>query len=297
MRVLADFIMRGKTQACLVAVVAAALPVTYWISAATAALVLLRRGGRDALSVMFWAVLPAMAWWSQGEPNALLVIAGTLALAAVLRSSVSWVRVLLSSLLLGAVFGVLISVLFGEGVRAAADEIRGMMPRVLGTAWEQIPPGERLQIESMLAPILVGLMAAVLQMLCLLALMLARYWQSLLYNPGGFAREFQSVRLPAPLAVLLLLGVFLLPKLQGQLAMLTPLCSLPLAFAGLALLHGLSAQKGRGGFLLIGFYVVLLLFMQVMYPLLVVMAAVDSLFDFRGRAMRNGGSSSPDGEG
>lgn len=297
MRLLADFIMRGKVQACLVAAFTAALPMTYWISAASAALVLLRRGSADALSVALWALLPALLWWTQGEPNALLVIAGTLALASVLRSSASWLRVLLFSLLLGAAFGVLINLLFGASVQAVATEIRSAMPQVLGAAWEQIPPTERLQVEALLVPVLVGLMAAVLQLLCLLGLVLARYWQSLLYNPGGFAREFQAIRLPVPLALLLLLGIFLLPRLQAQLAMLTPLCSLPLAFAGLALLHGLSAQKGRGGFVLVGFYVALLMFMQVIYPLLVVMAAVDSLFDFRGRAARNGGGSSTGGEG
>jgi hypothetical protein len=31
-----------------------------------------------------------------------------------------------------------------------------------------------------------------LQMFSVLSLMLARYWQALLYNPGGFGREFRA---------------------------------------------------------------------------------------------------------
>ncbi len=74
------------------------------------------------------------------------------------------------------------------------------------------------------------------------------------------------------------------PIFGGQLCMLMPLCSVPLVFAGLALIHGLVAQKRLARFWLVGLYVTLLLFMQLIYPLLVVLAIVDSLIDFRGRS-------------
>jgi hypothetical protein len=47
----------------------------------------------------------------------------------------------------------------------------------------------------------------------------------------------------------------------------------------------------------VGLYVSLLLFMQLVYPLLVVLAVVDSLFDFRGRAGRDSAQGPTDGEG
>ena len=65
------------------------------------------------------------------------------------------------------------------------------------------------------------------------------------------------------------------------------------SFAGLALLHGLGLAR----FWLIGLYVTLLLFMQLIYPLLVVLAVVDSLIDFRGRLARKNGAGSANGEG
>ena len=73
------------------------------------------------------------------------------------------------------------------------------------------------------------------------------------------------------------------PNFGPGLALLTPLCSVPLMFAGIALLHGLVAQKRLAKFWLVGLYVTLVLFMQLTYPLLVVLAIVDSLIDFRGR--------------
>jgi hypothetical protein len=144
--------------------------------------------------------------------------------------------------------------------------------------------------------VLNGLIAALLQVVSVLSLMLGRYWQASLYNPGGFGREFQAVRIPL-VPTLVLLGCMVLgPNLGSALALLTPLCSVPLMFAGLALLHGLVAQKRLGRFWLVGLYVTLVLFMQLTYPLLVVLAIVDSLVDFRGRKSPQGDDSA-NGEG
>jgi hypothetical protein len=88
------------------------------------------------------------------------------------------------------------------------------------------------------------------------------------------------------------------PNFGPQLAMLTPLCSVPLMFAGLGLIHGLVAAKRLTRFWLVGLYVTLLLFMQLIYPLLVVFAIVDSLIDFRGRlASKDADNGSANGEG
>lgn len=296
MRALADFVMRGRLQAALAVVVAAALPMLFWVGAAAGSLVLLRRGLNDAFGVVVWALLPTLLWWHFGEPRPLLVLSGTLALAAVLRASVSWARVLLASVVLGVLYGVVIDALFGETVARNAAELLELMPQMLGDAYQQMGADEQARIAALLVPVLTGLMAALLQLLSLLSLLLGRYWQALLYNPGGFGREFRAIRLPAPLAVTLLAGIFLLPGLQSELAMLTPLCSVPLAFAGVALVHGLVAQQRLGRFWLVGLYVSLLLFMQLVYPLLVVLAVVDSLFDFRGCAGRDA-SGPTDGEG
>lgn len=297
MRALADFVMRGRLQATLAVVVAAALPLLFWVSAAAGSLVLLRRGLNDALGIVLWALLPTLLWWYFGEPRPLLVLSGSLALALVLRISVSWTRVLLASVLLGVLYGVIIDAVFGEVVKRNATELLELMPQMLGENYRQMTADEKAQIGELLAPVLTGLMAGLLQLLSLLCVLLGRYWQALLYNPGGFGREFRAVRLPAPMAVSLLVGIFLLPGLSIELAMLTPLCSVPLAFAGVALLHGLVTQQRLARFWLVGLYVSLLLFMQLVYPLLVVLAVVDSLFDFRGRAARDGANGPTDGEG
>ena len=284
MRALAEFIMRGRMQATLVVAGCAALPLLYWLGAAAGCLVLLRRGLKDALGVLALGLLPALIWWLYSDdPRALLVLLGSASLALVLRASESWNRVLLVSIAMGVVFSVVLGMAFGPQIEMLAQALIKVMPSLLGDVYQQMSVDEQARFASLITPILTGLIAALLQIVSVLSLIVGRYWQALLYNPGGFGREFRAVRIPLGPAMLLLAGMVVSPNLGVQMSMLVPLCSVPLVFAGLALIHGLVAQKRLAKFWLVGLYVTLLLFMQLIYPLLVVLAIVDSLIDFRGR--------------
>ncbi|WLH13320.1 hypothetical protein PSH58_02865 [Pseudomonas hefeiensis] len=284
MRALAEFIMRGRMQATLVVAGCAALPLLYWLGAAAVSLVLLRRGLKDALGVLALGLLPALLWWLySADPRALMVLLGSSALALVLRASESWNRVLLVSIAMGVVFSVVLGVAFAPQIEMLSQALIKILPEALGDLYQQMSVEEQARFASLIAPVLTGLIAALLQIVSVLSLIIGRYWQALLYNPGGFGREFRAIRFPLGLAMLLLAGMLLGPNFGPQMAMLTPLCSVPLVFAALALIHGLVAKKRLGRFWLVGLYVTLLLFMQLIYPLLVVLAIVDSLIDFRGR--------------
>ncbi len=297
MRALAEFIMRGRMQAIVVMAGSAALPMLFWLCAAAGSLVLLRRGLNDALGVLVWAVLPAIAWWFFGDPRTLLVLLGAFSLAWLLREKASWTLVMLCSVGLGLLYAWALGMVFGEPIAALAAELQKVLPEMLSDAYQQLSAEEQARLGSLLTPVLTGLLAALLQIATLLSLMLGRYWQALLYNPGGFGLEFRALRFPPALAMMLLVGILLGPSLSVQLALLAPLCSVPLVFAGIALLHGLVRQGRMARFWLVGLYVTLVLFMQLLYPLLAVMAVVDSLFDFRGRAARDDDAGPADGEG
>lgn len=284
MRALAEFIMRGRVQATLVVAGCAALPLLYWLGAAAGCLVLLRRGLKDALGVLALGLLPALVWWLQfDDPRVLLVLLGSSSLALVLRASESWVRTLLVSVALGLVYSVMLGAAFRPHIEALAQEIIKILPLALGDLYQQLSVDERARFASLIAPVLTGLIAALMQIVSVLSLILGRYWQALLYNPGGFGREFRSIRIPAGPAMLLLACMVVGPNFGPQMALLAPICSVPLVFAGLALIHGLVARKRLAKFWLVGLYVTMLLFMQLLYPLLVVLAIVDGLIDFRGR--------------
>ncbi|WP_445673619.1 hypothetical protein ACUDA6_02950 [Pseudomonas ceruminis] len=287
MRALADFIMRGRVQATLVVVVSAVLPLLFWLSAAAGSLVLLRRGFKDASMVIAIGLLPAVVIWSFGDPSTLLVLLGTLGLAALLRVGHSWSRVLLSSVVLGLVYSLILDAVLRDTFEVLAKALSEALPQVEG---KPVIPGE------LIGPVLVASTAVMLQLFSVLALMLARYWQAALYNPGGFGREFRELKLPRVVMLVLVAAMVLGPFIGPQFIVLASASSLVLVLAGIALMHGLVAQGRLAGFWLVGMYVTLPLIMQLIYPLLVVLAIVDSLIDFRGRKSPEGNDSA-NGEG
>ncbi|MBI6941680.1 hypothetical protein JET76_10055 [Pseudomonas putida] len=287
MRALADFIMRGRVQATLVVVVSAVLPLLFWLSAAAGSLVLLRRGFKDASMVIAIGLLPAVVIWSFGDPSTLLVLLGTLGLAALLRAGHSWSRVLLSSVVLGLVYSLILDAVLRDTFEVLAKALSEALPQVEG---KPVIPGE------LIGPVLVASTAVMLQLFSVLALMLARYWQAALYNPGGFGREFRELKLPRAVMLVLVAAMVLGPFIGPQFIVLASASSLVLVLAGIALMHGLVAQGRLAGFWLVGMYVTLPLIMQLIYPLLVVLAIVDSLIDFRGRKSPEGNDSA-NGEG
>jgi hypothetical protein len=118
-------------------------------------------------------------------------------------------------------------------------------------------------------------------------LSLARWWQAVLYNPGGFAAEFRELRFPALLAYgavalvgLNALGDGIAPDLARDLLILVVLVYL---LQGLAVLHDLTARTGTNRIWLVVLY--LLLFFLMPHAALAVsgLGLVDTWVNIRAR--------------
>lgn len=282
MRGLAEYIMRGRKQATLVVAVAAAIPLLFWVSAAALALVVLRRGISEALPVLAWGILPAIAWAWVGDITPLLVIGGSVALATLLHSRSDWASLLLASVPLGLGYALLLLTVLNEPLLALAAQIQERLPQLLADMGGAVDEAGMARIEALLVPVLAGLMGAVHTLMVLVSVMVGRSWQARLYNPGGFREEFHRLRLSPVVAGALLLITLFGPQF-GQLALLAPITSLPLMLAGLALIHGAVGIKRLGSVWLVMLYVVFVLAAQFVYPLIMLLAFIDSLFDFRSR--------------
>ncbi|WP_455926355.1 hypothetical protein [Pseudomonas putida] len=283
MRAIADFIMRGRMQATLVVAGCAALPLLFWLSAAAGCLVLLRRGS-DASSVLGLGLLSALvSWHFTQDPAGLMALLGAWGLALLLRAGHSWNRVLLGSVAVGLLCAVCVGTVFSSLIDPLAKAFEDVLPQVMGEVYQGFSADQKAALGTWMAPLAIISIAYWSQVVSVLCLMLGRYWQATLYNPGGFGREFRAIRIPRNVMLSLLAIMFVAPFFGMQALILLPLCSVPLFFAGLALIHGLVKQKKIAGFWLVGVYVTLLPCMQLLGPLLVVLAIVDSLIDFRGR--------------
>lgn len=267
---LASFIMRGRSQAALVAAVFAILsllfPLTGMLSSATLALATLRQGPVEGLLVGLFAGLASglFAFAALGSPLPALGFALALwlpvwALAAMLRNSGSPALAVTTAGLMG------LAILIGLRVGVADPTVywaellepvrQGLIEGGILTDAE----GQALILE--VARWMTGAFAATFYFQALLALFLGRWWQSLLYNPGGFGAEFRDLRLGKGLGVLgMALMAFILVKGENPwaadlLILITPLFLLQ----GLALIHWLvkAMQANRGW--LIGLYALFLL--------------------------------------
>ena len=267
---LASFIMRGRSQAALVAAVFALLsllfPLTGLLSSATLALATLRQGPVEGLLVGLFAGLASglFAFAALGSPMPALGFALALwlpvwALAVLLRNSGSPALTVTTAGLMG------LAILIGlkVGVTDPAAYWAELMEPVRQGLIEGgiLTDAESRALILEVARWMTGAFAATFYFQALLALFLGRWWQSLLYNPGGFGAEFRDLRLGKGLGVLgLALMAFILIKGENQwaadlLILITPLFLLQ----GLALIHWLvkALQANRGW--LIGLYALFLL--------------------------------------
>tara|TARA_R110002033_G_scaffold606_17_gene5649 strand:- start:773 stop:1672 length:900 start_codon:yes stop_codon:yes gene_type:complete len=299
MQGLAEYIMRGRRQATLVVGLSVAIPLLFWFGAVVLALVILRRGLSEGAPVVIWGGLPALAWAMLGDPTPLLLVLGTALLASLLRERNDWSLVVLAAAPLGLIYALILLAMLHEPMVVLANELQGMMPKVLGELGKDLSEADMARLQSLMLPILAGLTGAVHAVLTLASLILARAWQARLFNPGGFREEFHQLRLKPWMAVSLLLLVFVAPQF-GDMAVVAPVSTVPLLLAGLALIHGIVGIKQLSLAWLIAMYVALLFASQAAVPLIMLLAFIDSLFDFRSRLKPEnglGGDDESNGQG
>lgn len=287
MRAFAEFVMRGRAQAWGVGIGCAILPFFHWIGTAVVGLVLLRRGPVEGALLMLWASLPLVAWYMVNQDaSPLLVLIGTFGLAYILRSTASWELTLCAAVVVAGVSGLVFSVLSADLLVVLGEWYLEVVAQVQqGEGPEMLPEDAR--------QVLVGLFAMGQAVAMIGALLLSRWWQSVLYNPGGFQQEIHSLRL-SPVMSSVIVGAMVLVLLIGDPAWTRwiPLLTVPLILSAVGFIHWLIKAKGLPMTWLVVFYVSFLLLIQLLYPLLTSVALLDSWMDLRKRF----GSEKPDNE-
>lgn len=278
MKGLAQYAMNGRRQAITAAFLCGLIPLVNMLSPALVALVCLRHGPREATMVAAWAVLPLLGWAMAGDITPLILLIGALALATVLRQTASWQTTLL------------VAIVVGVGAEMALRLRPDFLALLLAQVEAFLAAGGGPQSADVPADVmqdaLVSLFGVMHMFLAICLVLVARWWQAVLYNPGGFQQEFHQFRLQ-PRAAMLLAIMFVLAS--GGITVLAGWIMyfmVPLLFAGLALAHGLIGLKKLSGLWLIALYMLLL--NPLLAQMLTVAALVDSWADFRGRLMRAG---------
>lgn len=278
MRVLAEFIMRGRMQACLVGVFGSLLP---FVSVSTIGLVTLRKGAAEGFIVSLWVILPLLLSYMFSASSPFMAVVSGVALinmalvANAHRVTADWNFSLGIATLSGVVLVCLAALLFQAEMNDFVNELEEM----LATASEQSG-------QTMLVLTRNGFLAFVAWVVIfntVIGLVLSRWWQALLYNPGGFQEEFHMLRL-SPKLSLVCLSIFIAGlALGGNYQLWLRLASIPLLIGGLAIVHYVVQHKGFGRQVLVVMYIGLFLFGPVLMVLLGALGAADSVMNFRTR--------------
>jgi Predicted membrane protein (DUF2232) len=296
MRLLASFVMQGRSQAVMVisalALVSLLLPPLSVLSSAAVALVTLRKGLRDGLTVTLlgFAACALLALLVQVDVIAvvgftLLPWIPVLILAMLLRSRGSLALTITVALL----FGLLVIVVYYAQFDDPIVEWRKLLePFFQSLGQDQnLEPEQQKRLLDVLSRWMTGMMAAGFFLQLMVSLLLARWWQSLLYNPGGFRSEFHQLRLPRTLAMLAVgvIGLLLLDTGIGSpvLEYMAMLLIAAYLLQGLALAHGLRAQIDANQGWLIVMYILLFIAMPHMVITLATAGIADAWLDLRSR--------------
>ena len=202
---LARFILRGQSQAALVtasmAILGLAVPPAAWISAAAVVLVTLVNGPRSGLITtamsLVGAAIFAFLIFSAPEVAVIFVLIAWLPawlIATVLRQTVSLaysLQILTLMSLLAVVMLYLLYPNIGELWREPLD----IMVKQLAEQSTDFTLAELKQTEDWIIEFLPGLFASSIMFGTMVSLFLGRWWQAVLYNPGGFGKEFRSLNL------------------------------------------------------------------------------------------------------
>ncbi|WP_428624312.1 DUF2232 domain-containing protein [Sedimenticola sp.] len=296
MQALASWAMRGLPQAAMLTILLAALslliPPASVLSTSVVALVTLRKGTLPGALV--WGVATAasgfIALLALGGVNLaigflILMWLPAWLVAVVLRSSRSLALAVLAAMVLGFVM------LGGQFVESAdpVAEWKALLGPFVGSLVDAqlVDSSQQATLVSLMADWMPGVVAAGFFLQLTMSLLLARWWQALLFNPGGFRSEFHQLRLPKWLSMALLLAA-LLSWTQSQTAVSVPEYVLLLLLAawfiqGLAVAHGVVGKLGSSRGWLIGVYLLLLFALPHTVIVLATLGITDAWIDFRAR--------------
>lgn len=275
---LAEYIMRGRMQAMIVAstlaLVSLIMPPVSIVSSASVALVTLRRGASEGLIVLACstAVAGVLGFFLLGNYQFVL-----------LYGIVLWVPVWLISIILregrylslAIEVAVLLGVLGVVGFYLYNTELAAMWKNILS---QMVPPNAPVvdiqHTLDVLSHYMTGIVAAASVFGLLFGLFLGRWWQALLYNPGGFRQEFLSLTTHPRLAIGSIVVVVIASLSSGVISEVSWNIAILLfvlyTFIGTSVLHTVFASMKLGRFMVPMFYVTLFLIPHAMLPVALV---------------------------
>ena len=288
---MAGFIMAGRIQAAFFVVISTLvslmLPPMIVFSSAAIALITLRKGWQQGIiySLLATATLMVVSGFLKQDIGSgffagLVTWLPILLIASFLAITNSWSKTL-QLILVITVIGVLLFHLLYPNAATFWIELMEPLKPLLKESYqfEDAKLDDSIKLASQW---MTGTFAAAFATLTIISLMIARNWQAVLFNPGGFGEEFRQIRIGKQATIGLLVAMAIAVFTNNQ--MITELIMVALAifmFQGLSLAHGLVKLRGMGVGWLIALYALMFILLIQMIVLLATLGVIDNYVDFR----------------
>lgn len=291
MRALGTYILAGRLQAIVLISFLSVLsllvpPLIYLFSGVPLALVTLRKGAGITLQVIVGSLLLVYLFSLALKIQPLLIVSVMASIwlpvylcALVLRLSERPAVMALAAAALAMIFIVFMYISIAD----VEDWWRDLLESVLASGLPADMTAQYQQAMEVAPKLMNAVIASSLVLSLVVTVLLGRWWQSRLFNPGGFRREFHNFRLPRSL-VLPSLACMGLSLVQGQV--FTPVVRDTLVvlvvlylFHGIASVHRTVAVRGLSVNWLIALYCLLGVLPQLMVLMVAWMGLTDSLLD------------------
>ena len=273
---LASFIMRGRVQASAVAALGNALPL---ITPATIGLVALRKGFSEGGLICLWGLLPVFLTYFYSDSNQFFVLLtacnflNILLVCGILRYRGDWEMALVSLVITSII-------LMGSLLLIFQQDFEVLVQRLIEVVEEAARQTniESLKIEKSSIAVFT---TWTIVLNTFLGVVIARWWQSIIFNPGGFKEEFQGIRLNRKLLILIFSILVLSSAIFNQYSNWAYLSIFPLVVGGLSLFHWLVNEKNLGNVPIIFTYVFMVLFTPFVILILALLGTVDCFYNVR----------------
>lgn len=297
MKTFANWVMKGRMQAVVVATVLAMLALLVTplglISAAVIALTFLRQGLKEGGLVLGSALLAitGLGGLLFQMPMGTLLVGVLLwvpaaALGVIMGRTASLRLAIEAAAVLAALVVLAQYAMMTDPAAFWADALNEFLRERLDQ--EMLATADLDEFIGLMAGWMAGGMAAVWFLGSVVSLLLARYWSSLIDRPGAFGEEFRQLRfgrwLLLLVPVLLLVGVILTggePSLVGHLYLVGMMVFL---VQGISVAHGLVAEFGGSPAWLVGLYLLLIFVAPQGVTMVALVGYTDGWLNFRARA-------------
>ena len=301
MRRLGEYILRNWLQAVLITSLLTfaglILPLfSYICSGSVPALVTLRKGAVAGMQVIIGSLVLTALFVLIVKINPYMVIAFAVGVWLPVWSCANVLRVSKNQgyMILAAGGMVLLYIVL---IHLVAGDVTGLWRQWL-TIWLEhaVQPGKQAQVQVIMenaVPLMNAIMAAGLFISLVLTVLISRWWQAALFNPGGFRQEFYALRLPRGLIAAIVVCLVLVVTGNAGPGTITldilVLLVFVYLFQGLASVHRLIAAKNLATGWLVGIYILMFVVPQIIL-FLACLGMADSWFVKREQPRQNDNS-------